>query len=259
MKDVEIQDDCIQKSDAILQFDLLLKKNKRSKRVKSFLHSLSTIVDFIESSSIFVNLRCKWNRQKEDGLSRLHSLELQVYAKSKMAYDILKPRLIDHKLIDIPGIQRRIGELDALFASHELNCSPAPCCLAFDGVKDIGMILEDIERTDLLKDLAKLRTRPISLLTPNGLDYTTKEKVIIDHFTFADGINELVAKQTQFHFKIRETPWAVWERLTAVRWCFKTPFAYWKNKKLRYSSRFNRKESWRRIKICIHCGEKSIL
>ena len=119
-----------------------------------------------------------------------------------------------------------------------------PRRLAFDGVKAHGIALEKMERTDLLKDLAELRIGLVSIQESYSSEYATKEKVIIDHFTFAEGVTELVELQNRFYFKIERCLWAIWERLLGVRWCFRTPFSYWKNKRLRYTSRFYRKESW---------------
>lgn len=106
------------------EFHLLLQKIKRSKRLKTFLFHISQLVDFVESNPIFINLRFKWSREKEEGLNRLHSLELQVYNKSKMACELLKSRLRDQNLIDISEIQSHIKELETLFGSNERNCSP---------------------------------------------------------------------------------------------------------------------------------------
>ena len=145
------------------EFHFLLQKIKRSKCLKTFLFHISQLVDFVESNPIFINLRFKWNREKEEGLNRLHSLELQVYNKSKMAYELLKSRLNDQKLIDVLEIQSHIKELETLFGSNERNCSPSPWCLAFDGVKALGIALEKMERTDLLKDLAEMRIGLVSI------------------------------------------------------------------------------------------------
>ena len=79
--------------------------------------------------------------------------------------------------------------------------------------------------------------------------------MIIDHFTFAEGVTELVELQSRFYFKIEKSLWTIWERLIAVRWCFRTPFSYWKNKRLRYTSRFYRKESWQRLNLHAMWGE----
>ena len=100
---------------------------------------------------------------------------------------------------------------------------------AFDGVKNLGIILEDLERTDLLSDLAYFGSRLISQWHLDKLEYVTKNKIYIRHFTFADGILELVNLQEQFYYKIQGTSWAIWERLTAIQWCYKTRFSYWKN------------------------------
>lgn len=240
--------------EVLKEFHLLLQKIKRSKRLKTFLFHISQLVDFVESNPIFINLRFKWSREKEEGLNRLHSLKLQVYNKSKMAYELLKSRLRDQKLIDVSEIQSHIRELETLFGSNERNCSPSPWCLVFDGVKALGIALEKMERTDLLKDLAELRIGLVSIQKPNSSEYATKEKVIIDHFTFAEGVTELVKLQNRFYFKI-ESLWAIWERLIAVHWCFRTPFSYWKNKRLRYTSRFYLKESWQRLNLHAMWGE----
>jgi hypothetical protein len=243
------------KEEALEKFRLLLKKTALTRQSKTCLQHISRLVEFIENTPIFDNLRFKFTKEKEEGELRLHSLELQVYNKSKMAYDTLKSRLIDQKLIDLPEIELVVVELETLFASNEPNCSPVPWQPAFDGVKTLGMILEKMDRTDLLKDLADLRTMLVRSQPSNSLEFVTEEKLVVDHFTFAEGVIELTKLQNDFYFKIEKTPWAIWEKFLAIRWCFKTPFTYWKNKRLRYSSRFYRKESWQRLNLHAMWGE----
>lgn len=166
-----------------------------------------------------------------------------------MAYDILKSRLVSQNLIELPEIGSVIAELETLFESNELICSPLPWQLAFNGVKVLGIALEKINRTDLLNGLAELRKVPVRSSISNDLEFATEDKLIIDHFIFADGVTELTQLQNDFYFRIEKTPWAIWEKLIAIRWCLKTPFKYWKNKRLRYSSRFYRKEGWQRLNL----------
>lgn len=243
------------KEKTIEEFHLLIKKAARARQLKTCLYHISQLVEYLEGNSTFDNLRCKWAKEKAEGMARLHSLELQVYNKSKMAYDILKSRVINQKPIELPEIQSIIAELDLLFAGNERNCSPPPWQLAFDGVKGLGIALERIGRTDLLKGLVKLRTIPIRSQTSNSWEFTIEESCIIDHFIFAEGITDLTNLQNNFYFKIEQTPWAIWDKLVAIRWCFRTPFSYWKNKRLRYSSRFYRKESWQRLNLHAMWGE----
>lgn len=230
------------------EFQSIFKKNTRTKRSKTRLNYISQFVEFLENDPIFDNLRFKWAKEKEDGMAHLHSLELQVYNKSKMAYDTLKSRLVDQKLIDLPEIKSIVTELEVLFANNEQNCSPLSWQLAFDSVKTLGIALEKVNRTDLLNDLADLRKVLVRSQT-SDLEFATEEKLIIDCFIFANGVTELTQLQNDFYFRIEKTPWAIWEKLIAIRWCLKTPFKYWKNKRLRYSSRFYRKEGWQRLNL----------
>jgi hypothetical protein len=110
--------------------------------------------------------------------------------------------------------------------------------LAFTGIKQLSSILEEMERTDLLSELASFGNQMISQWNQNKLEYVTKNRIYIDYFTFADGIVELSDLREQFYYKIEDTPWAVWEQLAAISWCYKTPANYWKNKRLRYSDSF---------------------
>ena len=68
----------------------------------------------MKKTLIFDNLRFKLAKEKEEGGVRLHSLELQVYNKSKMACDTLKLRLIDQKLISLPKIEPIVAEPETL-------------------------------------------------------------------------------------------------------------------------------------------------
>jgi hypothetical protein len=52
--------------------------------------------------------------------------------------------------------------LELLFANDEPTCSPAPWILAYNGVKKLGRVLEEMERTDLLSDLASFESQIIS-------------------------------------------------------------------------------------------------
>ncbi len=140
------------------------------------------------------------DQKKKEGMAYLHSLELHVYNKSKMAYIVLKSRLIDHKLINLAEIEPLVAELETLFAGSELNCSPVPWQLAFDGVKALEIILEKIDRTELLKDLASLRKVSVRSQSTKTLKFVTKKKFIIDHFTFAEGIIDLTKLQNDFYF-----------------------------------------------------------
>lgn len=245
------------KEEALKKFGLMIKKAVLTRQSKTCLQHISRLVEFIEGTSIFDNLRFKWAKEKEEGESRLHSLERQVYNKSKMAYDTLKSSLIDQKLFSSPDIEPVVAELETLFASNEPNCSPVPWQLAFDGIKALGMILEKIDRTDLLKDLAKLRTTLVRSQASNGLELVNQEKLVVDHFTFAEGAVDLTKLQNDFYFKIEKTPWAIWEKFLAIRWCLKTPFTYWKNKRLRYSSRVYEKKVGNALTRTL-CGVKSI-
>jgi hypothetical protein len=240
---------------ALDQFKLLQTKIKRTRSLKTFLKTLTDLLNFIQKCPLFNNLLCKWERDKQQGLKQIHSLELSVYNKSKIAYDTLKFRLHQHQLIDHPEIQNHIQELDVLFFNSEPTCSPAPWRLAFDGVKMLGLALEELERTDLIQDLSFLKKRPISQWKSDICDYITVNKTYIHHFTFADGILELSDLHEKFYYKIENTPWAIWEQLHAIAWCYQTPFSYWQNKSLRYSSRFYRKESWQRLNLHGMWGE----
>jgi hypothetical protein len=116
-------------------FQSIVKKITRTKLPKTRLNHICQLVEFLECEPTFDNLRFKWAKEKKDGTARLHSLELQVYNKSKMAYETLKSRLIDQKLIDLPEIKSIVAEQETLFASNERNCSPLPWQLAFDMFK----------------------------------------------------------------------------------------------------------------------------
>jgi hypothetical protein len=77
------------KEEALKKFDLLIKKAARTRQSTTYLHHISRLVEFIEGTPIFDNLCFKLAKEKEEGEVRLHSLERQVYNKSKMAYDTL--------------------------------------------------------------------------------------------------------------------------------------------------------------------------
>jgi hypothetical protein len=136
------------------KFNFLKQGIKRSRTFKTFLKALTNLIDFIRKCALFNNLLCKWEREKQQDLKHVHSLELSVYNKSKIAYDTLKFRLHQHQLTNHPEIQNHIQELDVLFSNSEPTCSPAPWRLAFDGVKTLGLALEELKRADLIQDLS---------------------------------------------------------------------------------------------------------
>lgn len=242
--------------ESVLQkFNLFKQRITRSRTLKTFLRALTTLIDFIRKCPLFNNLLCKWERDKQQDLKHVHSLELSVYNKSKIAYDTLKSRLYQHQLINHREIQNHIQDLDVLFSNSEPTCSPTPWRLAFDGVKMLGLALEELERTDLIQDLSCLKKRPVSLWNSDTCEYITVDKTYVHHFTFTDGVLELSDLHEKFYYKIEDTPWAIWERLHAIAWCYQTPFSYWQNKGLRYSSRFYRKDSWQRLNLHGMWGE----
>jgi hypothetical protein len=98
--------------ESVLQkFKFLKQKMKRSRTLKTFIKTSVDTVKVIQECPFFNNLLCKWNRDKQQDLKHVHSLELSVYNKSKMAYDTLKSRLIQYQLIDQPKIQSHIQKL----------------------------------------------------------------------------------------------------------------------------------------------------
>lgn len=199
MKNVVISETAAN-TETLHEFQAIIEKITNTRTLKTCLYQTCRLLEFLESNSIFNNLHFKWAKEKEEETARLHSLGLQVYNRSKIAYDTLKCRLVKQKLIDLPEIESIVIKMDTLFANHEPSCSPPPWQLAFDGVKTLGIALEKMGRTDLLKDLADLRT-----ISEGSV--ISKERIIIDLFTFAEGITDLTQLQNDFYFRM--TPWSI--------------------------------------------------
>lgn len=87
MKDVITPFSC---SDHVQQ---LIQKALRFRNPKHFFKNLCVLVDFIEKESHFRNLCWKWDQNQKKVNACIHSLELQVYTKSKMTFEELKQRI----------------------------------------------------------------------------------------------------------------------------------------------------------------------
>lgn len=206
------------------------------RNVEHFFKNLCSLIDFIDKEPFFRNLCWKWDQDQKKVTARIHSLELQVYTKSKMTFEELKQRISQSQLVD-SKIDEKIQELEKLFNGQETCCPPFPWRLAYDGVKELGFLLEGIKRFDLLDGF---------VIVQNSID--VHGELFIEYFPFAEGVTELVDLHEEFFWKV-ESDCAVWQQLLVARWCYQTPFTYWERKKIRYDNRYARKGSWERINL----------
>lgn len=214
----------------------LIQRALRFRNPKHFFKDLCVLVDFIEKEPYFRNLFWKWDQDQKQVNARIHSLELQVYTKSKMTFEELKQRISQSQLID-SKIDEKIQELEKLFSGQETGCPPFPWRLAYDGIKELGSLLERIKRFDLLDGFITLQNSTDAYREP-----------FIEYFTFAEGITELIDLNEKYFWKV-EDDGAIWQQLLVARWCYQTPCTYWQRKKLRHDNRYARKESWERMNL----------
>jgi hypothetical protein len=189
-----------------------------------------SVVPLIRRSHVFEKFYFQCIKERDEHFKLRSELAAIVPIEMEQVFMALKKAIEGDIRINSTEVKQQVAAIDSIFNQKYTYMIPTYIDMAYESIKHLLQLLLEHGFIDIVTMYATV-------------GYNAKKIAHIEVFTFAPTLIRLHELDEFSRHDVNCPMWIIWEKFVFIAWCWVTPFAFFKDKELRYDDYCSQQES----------------